>query len=70
MASPQHKNPCPKGHEIYIIGAAFPGHHNYMSIYLYSLSALCPGVEEKIFKIAEIFCSFYPKFKAPGGWGA
>ena len=34
MASPQHKNPCPKGHEIYIIGAAFPGHYNYMSIYL------------------------------------
>ena len=34
MAMPQHKNPCHGGHEIYIIGAAFPGHYNYMSIYL------------------------------------
>ena len=31
---PQHKNPCPGGHEIYIIVAAFPGNYNYMSIYL------------------------------------
>ena len=35
MAMPQHKNPCPGGHEIYIIGAAFSGHYNYMSISIY-----------------------------------
>ena len=34
MAMPQHKKPCPGDHEIYIIGAAFPGNYNYMSIYL------------------------------------
>ena len=31
---PQHKDPCPGGHEIYIIDAAFPAHYNHMSIYL------------------------------------
>ena len=30
MAIPQHKNPCPGGHEINIIGAALPGHYNYI----------------------------------------
>ena len=30
MAMPQHKNPCPGDHEIYIIGAALPGHYNYI----------------------------------------
>ena len=34
MAMPQHKKPCPGGHKIYSIGPAFPGHYNYMSIYL------------------------------------
>ena len=34
MVMAQHKNSCAGGHEIYIIGAAFPGTYNYMSIYL------------------------------------
>ena len=32
MATPQHKNPCPKGHEIYNLGKPFLGHHCYALI--------------------------------------
>ena len=45
MATPEHKNPCPRGHEIYNCGRAFLGHHYY----ILGLSDLCLGVE-KIFK--------------------
>ena len=34
MAMPQHKNPCPGGHETCIIVAVFPFHYNYMSVFL------------------------------------
>ena len=30
MATPKHKNPCPRGHKIYNFGRAFPGHHYYI----------------------------------------
>ena len=46
MATPQHKNPCPGGDEIYKFGRPFLGYHNY----ILSLSVLCLGVEMKIFK--------------------
>ena len=46
MGTPQHKNPCPGGHEIYNFGRPFLCHHNY----ILSLSVLCLGVEKKILK--------------------
>ena len=45
MATPQHKNPCPGGHEIYNFGRPFL-RHDY---YIFSLFDLCLGVK-KIFK--------------------
>ena len=45
-ATPLHKNPCPRGHEIYNFGRPFLGYHYY----ILSLSDLCLGVEKKIFK--------------------
>ena len=29
MDTPQHKNPCHRGHEIYNFGITFLGHHYY-----------------------------------------
>ena len=46
MTTPQHKNPCPGGHEMYNFGRTFLVHHYYILI----LPDLCLGVEEKIFK--------------------
>ena len=46
MATPEHKNPYPGGHEIYNFGRPFLGHHYY----ILGLSDLCLGVEKKIFK--------------------
>ena len=46
MATPQHKNPDPGGHEIYNFGRPFLGHHYY----ILGLSDLCLGVEKKIVK--------------------
>ena len=45
MATPERKNPCPGGHEIYNIGRLFLGHHYYTLI----LSEPWPWVEKKIF---------------------
>ena len=58
MATPQHKNPCPGGHEIYNFGGPFRGHHYY----ILSLSNLCLGVEKKIFK--EIMHFHYMTYMA------
>ena len=44
---PEH-NPCPGGHEIYNFGRPLLAHHYYR--YILSLSDLCLGVENKIFK--------------------
>ena len=41
MPMPQHKNPCPKGNEIYNFGRPFFGHHNC----ILTLSDVCLGVE-------------------------
>ena len=46
MATPQRKNPCPGGHEIYNFGRPFLSNH-YV---IFSLSELCLEVEKKIFK--------------------
>ena len=32
MATPYHKNPCTRGHEIYYFGRAFPGHHFFYTV--------------------------------------
>ena len=45
MATPYHKDPCPRVHEIYNFGRTFLGHHYYILI----LSDICMGVEKKIF---------------------
>ena len=36
MATPPHKNPCPRGHEIYNFGRPFLGHHYYMLCLIYT----------------------------------
>ena len=46
MATPLHKNPCSRGHEIHNFGRPFLGHHYY----ILGLSDLCLGIEKKIFK--------------------
>ena len=33
MATPQHKNPCPRGHEIYNFGRPFVCHHFYILVF-------------------------------------
>ena len=58
MATPQHKNPYPGGHEIYYFGRPFLDHQYY----IHSLSDLCLGVENKIFK--EIKHFQYMTYKA------
>ena len=36
MATPQHKNPCLRGHVIYNLSKPFFGHHHYtLSMYMY-----------------------------------
>ena len=60
MTTPEHKNPCSGGHEIYNFGRSFLGHHYYM--YLLSLSDLCLGVEKKICK--EIMHFHYRTYMA------
>ena len=54
----QHKNICPKYHEIYNFGRFLLGHHNYILI----LSVLCLGEEKKIFK--DIMQFHYMTYKA------
>ena len=58
MALPLHKNPCPRGHEIYNFDRPFLGHHYY----ILGLSDLCLGVEKKIFK--EIMHFYYMTYMA------
>ena len=58
MAIPWYKNPCPGGNEIYNLIRPFLGH-----LYLIlSLSELCLGVENKIFK--EIMHIHYISYMA------
>ena len=57
MARSQHKNPCPVGHEIYNFDRPFFGHHYYR--YILSLSDLCMGIEQKIFKEVPVIHFHY-----------
>ena len=58
MATPEHQNPGPGGHEIYNFGTPFLGHHYY----ILGLFHLCLGVEKKIFK--EIMHFHYMTYMA------
>ena len=56
LSTPQHKNPFPRGHEIYKFGRPFLGYHYYKL----GLSNLCLGVEKKIVKeIIHFHCIIY-----------
>ena len=57
MATPQHKNPCPEGHEMYNFG------HHY---YTLRLSEPCPLVEKKKYICFTRFTQNY----LPFGWGS
>ena len=46
MSTPQQKNPCPWGHDIYNFDRPFLGHHYC----ILSLSDICMGVEQTILK--------------------
>ena len=46
IGTPQHKTPCPGGHEIYNFGRLFLGH--YYNIL--SLSDICMGIDKKFYK--------------------
>ena len=65
MTTPHHRNPCPRGHEIYNFDRGFLAHYYY----IFSLSARCTGVEKKIFKEIHQFYTFYPKITSPLGGG-
>ena len=43
MATPSHKKPCRRGHEIYNFDRPFLGHHYY----ILGVSDLCFGVRKK-----------------------
>ena len=58
MATPEHKNSCARGHEIYNFGRPFLGHHYY----IFGLSDLCLRVKKKIFK--EIMHFHYMTYMA------
>ena len=64
MTTPNHRNPCPRGHEIFNFGRGFLAHHYY----IFSLSARCTLVK-KIFKEKQQFYTFYPKITSPLGGG-
>ena len=67
MATSHHRNPCPRGHEIYNFGRGFLAHHYY----IFSLYARCTGVKSKIFLKIQQFYTFYPKITYPldgGSW--
>ena len=56
MATPQHKNPCPEGHEMYNFG------HHY---YKLRLSEPCPLVEKKKY----ISFTRFTQITSPSGGG-
>ena len=56
MATPLHKNPCPRGHEIFNFVIPFHGHQNYILI----LSVLCLGVDTIFEKIMHFHYMLIP----------
>ena len=61
MVTHVHKNPCPRGHEIYNFGRPFLGHHYY----ILRLSDQCLGEETNIFKEIQQFYTYYLKITSP-----
>ena len=58
MATPQHKNPWPGGHEIYNFGKPFFGYHLLHTWFVWSM----PGSkEDNFFKKYSNFTLFTPK---------
>ena len=70
MATPLHKNPCPRVLEIYNFGRPFLGHHCYKL----GLSDACPlpvlrlGVEKKMFLRNTSILQFLPQNYLPLRW--
>ena len=65
MTTPLHKNPCPRGHEIYSFGRPIPVRHYYTR----SVYEPCPGVDKNFyFRNTSIF-HFLPKNYLPLGEG-
>ena len=65
MTTPHHRNPCPRGYEIYNFDRGFLAYHYY----IFSLSARCTGVKKKSFKGIQQYYTFYPKITSPLGGG-
>ena len=65
MATPQQKNPCPGGHEIFNFGRPIIG-HNY---YILGLSDQCLGLEKKLFKKHAAILHLLPPNYIPFRWG-
>ena len=69
MATPQHKNPCHRGHKRSYCGRPCLGYHNY----IVSLTDVCLEVKKKIFKGIMHFhymtymATPYHKNSCPGG---
>ena len=53
--TPQHKNTCHRGHEIYNFGRLFLGYHYY----ILSLCESCPGLEKKNTSISKFLHQNY-----------
>ena len=70
MATPQHKNRCPRVHENYNFRRPFIGHHYF----ILSMSELCLGIEMKNFKeiihfnyIYDLYCYTLEQEPLPQG---
>ena len=66
MTMPQHKNPCPGGHDIRILDRAFLGDHHY----ILNLSDICPSVDKK--RRINVALSLYghcPSIRTSAQWG-
>ena len=65
MATPKHKNHCPRDHEIYYFDRTVLAHYDY----ILTFSAWYQGEEKKMWNI--IFYSFNLQIKTPksGGGG-
>ena len=63
MVRPLHKNPCPKGNEIYNFARPFLCQHYF----IFGLSDQCLGVEKKILKRNASILHFLPQNYLPLG---
>ena len=63
MTTPQHNNPCPRGHQIKNFGKSFLDHPYYILF----VSAICPRVEKIFLKKYTNFTLFNPKLSMGRG---